>query len=127
MNKIAINVDIGYAFDMLAISSVKLAKIMNDDEKLDLAIRNNASLLADLCDQINTDKLAQVLGSKEYKALLEKNREVFEAVDKAKNDEVKASYVDRLNYERWVLKNELQTKFFGIEPSEQKIGYDKAN
>jgi len=54
---------------------------------------------------------------------LEANRETFEAVDKAKDDKVKASLIDKLNYKRYLCKQDLQKKFFNNNLREIKIGY----
>ena len=64
--------------------------------------------------------------SVEYKKLYEVNTKTFEAVDDAKEDGVKASYVDKCNYERYLAKVALQERFFPEEDmKENKLGYEK--
>jgi hypothetical protein len=51
----------------------------------------------------------------------------FEAVDKAKKNQVTARDVDFCNYKRYVAKQKFQIKFFKIDVSEIKIGYGEYN
>jgi hypothetical protein len=74
-------------------------------------------------EQVGAQKMNEILDSPEYKNLVDKNEEVFEAVDLAKIDAVPASLVDKLNYQRYLAKQAIQKKFFGAEIKEQKIGY----
>ncbi len=117
--KIRVNLDAGYVFDMLSILKVKNS-FKND-------LNSTCDLLEfedNLINQIGEELFSKILTSLEFQDLYLKNLEIFKAVDKAKNDLVKASYVDKLNYDRWVIKNILQKKFFGEVTSERKIGYD---
>jgi hypothetical protein len=115
---IKITVSEGYAFDYLAILEVKTGKSPSPQNT-----RNFADCLADLRAQLNPERLAQILASPEYADLVQTNRKVFEAVDGAKRDEVPASRVDALNYQRFECKQRLQNKFFHEPLTEQKIGY----
>ena len=117
--KIKVELDAGYVFDMLAILKVK-NEMRGDME----SILNLFNFEEEIYTQIGMSKFNKVVNSLEFQDLYYKNLEIFNAVDKAKKDEVKASFVDRLNYDRWVLKNKLQEKFFGEKTTEQKIGYD---
>jgi hypothetical protein len=49
----------------------------------------------------------------------------FDAVDKAKTNEVTAQHVDYCNYQRHTAKQNFQNKFFNSDLSEVKIGYEK--
>ena len=53
------------------------------------------------------------------------NRLTFEAVNKAKNNEVTAKEVDYCNYQRHIAKINFQKKFFSCDVNEVKIGYEK--
>ena len=108
-----------YAFDYLAILEVKLKKQPK-----------NKTLLYEICkvtnlinNQIGGILFANIYDSYEYNALIEINEKVFEAVEKAKEDEIKASEVDNLNYQRFVCKQALQKTFFDNSTVEIKIGY----
>ena len=119
--KIKVELDAGYVFDMLAILKVK--NEMNGDMK---SILNLLEFEEGVYTQISIERFNKILNSGEFQDLYYKNLEIFCAVDKAKLDEIKASQVDRLNYDRWVLKNKLQEKFFGEKTTEQKIGYGES-
>ena len=68
---------------------------------------------------------SKIIKSKEYNDLLNANELTFNAVDKAKTDDVLASYVDKCNYGRMLSKKKLQEKFFNTNLTETKIGYEK--
>ena len=108
----------GYAFDFLSILEVKTGKSPSTQNT-----RNFADTLANLRDQLGSDRLAEILQSPEYRDLVQTNQQVFEAVDGAKRDAVPASTVDALNYRRFEYKQRLQNKFFTEPLTEQKIGY----
>jgi len=108
-------VDEAYAFDFLSIFYIKRNNsIFNKKawKECEASIKNQIP-----------DKFNIIIKSKEYKALLEANKKTFNAVDKAKKDLVKASYVDQCNYERYLAKKSLQNKFFTTSLKETKIGY----
>ena len=63
--------------------------------------------------------------SDEYKNILNANNLTFDAVDKAKTNEVSAQYVDYCNYQRHTAKYKFQNKFFNSDLNEIKIGYEK--
>tara|TARA_R110000744_G_scaffold374418_1_gene487196 strand:+ start:358 stop:708 length:351 start_codon:yes stop_codon:yes gene_type:complete len=115
---IKINVDEGYAFDFLAILKVKAER-----DKFILESHKDCRYL--LASQIGEELFSQVESSEEYKNLIDINELIFEAVEKARKDEVPASYIDNLNYKRFLSKKEIQDKFFDKRQSEIKIGYDK--
>jgi len=108
-------VDEAYAFDFLSIFYIKR-------NNSDLTLKAWSECKDYIKDQI-PDKFNKIIKSKEYKNLLKANLKTFKAVDKAKIDKIKASYVDSCNYERYLAKKALQTKFFSTSLKETKIGY----
>lgn len=115
---IKISVDAAFAFDMLAILLVKSKKLNNIQNA-----QNYFAFASEIKDQIGVDKMQEVLNSQEFADLREINSEVFDLVDKAKDDSCLASDVDKGNYQRYLAKKALQQKFFGGELKETKIGY----
>lgn len=117
---IKITVDEAYAFDYYSILEIK--KEYKSDVESQIKI-----IEGDLINSVGYEKFILIKDSKEYKNLYMSNKETFDAVDKAKNDDVKASYVDKCNYQRMICKKELQKKFFSGDLTEQKMGYEKLN
>ena len=111
-------VDEAYAFDYLSILEVKKekSKISNDTW-------NTCHMY--LKNQFDSQKWLSIINSEEYKDMIKANQLTFIAVDKAKNNEVTAQYVDYCNYQRHVAKQNFQKKFFTSDLSELKIGYEK--
>lgn len=110
---IKINVDEGYAFDYQAILEVKHKRGLIGPEMVSL-------IANDITQNIGWGKYREIIYSQEYLQLLDVNERVFKAVDRAKKDEVLASSVDSLNYERYICKKNLQEKFFNTELKEKK-------
>lgn len=104
---IKILVDEGYAYDYLAILSVKHKKLNNEKT---LATRNlcNEHILS----QIPDNQHVNILNSEEFKNLFDVNFETFDAVEKARYGEISAKEVDDLNMKRYYCKVALQNKFF---------------
>ena len=122
-SKITIPVDYGYAFDFLSIYEVKLNKV--DGAPLYQNIKNFTEANHHIKDQIGEQKFFEIIESQEYLDLVKANQELFELVDLAKTDAVKASIVDDGVYKRFLCKRKLQEKFFpDAEKVEQKIGYN---
>lgn len=115
---IKVSLDEGVALDMLAILQVKAKKAQNIQ-----SAQNYFSFSYEIRKQIGGEKMEEILSSSEYLSLVDINKRVFEAVDLAKTDEIPASVVDHLNYERYLAKKKIQEKFFGGELKEQKLGY----
>jgi len=115
---INILVDEAYAFDYLSILEVKKQKssISNDAW---------ANCYIHLQNQFDNEKWLYIINSKEYENMIKANELTFDAVDKAKNNEVTAQYVDNCNYQRHAAKQNFQKKFFTSDLSELKIGYEK--
>tara|TARA_Y100000034_G_C6748419_1_gene332507 strand:+ start:279 stop:647 length:369 start_codon:yes stop_codon:yes gene_type:complete len=116
---IKMTVDEAYAFDYYSILQIKFENDTIQHDTVEI-IRH------DIISQIG-EVFHEVLRSKEYANLLKANKETFEAVDKAKIDDVLASFVDKCNYKRMLAKKALQERFFSSPLSETKIGYEKYN
>lgn len=118
---INILVDESHAFDYLAIFEVK-HKIDPTNKEKELNFKKCWDYLK---NQIKNNELFEsIMNSKEYKDCFKTNYLTFQAVDSAKTDKVKASYVDKCNYKRFRAKQKLQQKFFKNKITETKIGYE---
>lgn len=115
---ISLLVDEAYAFDYLSILEVK-------KEKTSLNHEAWFNCWKHLRNQFESEKWLSMICSEEYKNMIKANKLTFEAVDKAKTNEVTAQYVDFCNYQRHIAKENFQKKFFSKSLSEVKIGYDK--
>jgi hypothetical protein len=113
--KINLEVDIAYAIDFLSILEVKLSKL---NDKISLNNFNDQKRF--LSDQMDFNLFNQILNSEEYENLYETNKRIWESIDLIKTGNITAKHVDDLNYQRWILKNKLQSKFFNHTTSEQK-------
>jgi uncharacterized protein with PIN domain len=115
---ITLLVDEAYAFDYLSILEVKKQKS---------SISNDAwnKCYAYLQNQFDNEKWWHMMHSKEYESMIKANELTFDAVNKAKNNEVTAQHVDYCNYQRHSAKQNFQKKFFTSDLSELKIGYEK--
>jgi hypothetical protein len=114
---INLNVDEAYAFDYLSILEIKKEKSSNNKQWLDCLLY--------LQNQFEPEKWLSIIHSEEYKSMIKANLLTFDAVDKAKNNEVTAQHVDYCNYQRHIAKQNFQKKFFTSDLSELKIGYEK--
>jgi hypothetical protein len=85
---IKITVDEAYAFDYLSIIEIKSKNnnVINDALEI---IKN------DLISQLGNELVNKILSSEEYLTLYNANKLTFHVVDKAKKDEVNASYLDK--------------------------------
>lgn len=111
-------VDEAYAFDYLSILDLKRQK---SSDSYDAWI----NCYKYLQNQFDNDKWLSMIYSSEYKEMLKANTLTFDAVEKAKNNEVSAQYVDECNYLRYKAKQNFQKKFFSESLSELKLGYEK--
>ena len=115
-------VDEAYDFDYLSILFIKAEKNNFSGQTFD----NWKKCYDYLKIQINNQNLwDNIICSQEFYDMKEANLKTFEAVDKAKNNEVTAKDVDYCNYLRHIAKEKFQKKFFNSNLSEQKIGYEK--
>jgi hypothetical protein len=101
---ISIKVDLGYAFDYLAILEIK-----KDMNLLNKGIYS--SFIEDLKITVGEQLFLQILDSQEYKELKESNLKTFIAVDMAKDNKILASEVNDCNYQRFQKKQQLHNKF----------------
>ena len=115
---IKLMVDEAYAFDYYSIFELKFKNNF-------VPLKTVEGIKENLISELGLDKFTNVINSREYEDLLKANKLTFDAVDMAKTDEVKASYVDICNYQRMLAKKALQNKFFTNKLTEIKIGYDK--
>lgn len=115
---ITLTVDEAYAFDYYSILQLK-----HDNGYLPLSTLEIAK--NDLVQNLGSEVVETILNSTEYREVYNANRLTFDAVDKAKEDLVPASYVDKCNYQRMLAKKALQAQFFNSDLSEIKIGYEK--
>ena len=121
---IKISLDEAYVFDLLSILDLKRAKSTGreDNQK---HIENYNILYDEISEQITDIKMHQIIKSEEYTHLVAINSKVFDLVDLGKDQEGLAKTTAMANYDRFILKNELQKKFFKNPLKEAKIGYDK--
>lgn len=116
---ICLRVDESYAFDYLSILELKYRMDKENSQK-----KLNYTACYDYLKTQLGDLFLLITGSEEYKECLKANMMTFQAVDKAKTDEVPASHVDRCNFQRHSAKQALQKKFFNNDLTELKIGYE---
>lgn len=119
MTKYPLPVDAAYFFDFISILSIKY------DRFGDKKVLNDYVECADVMKGIiGEQKFNEVTKSKEYQELYDANNILFDMVDLAKDDKVKASDVDSWVLIRWNKKVTLQSKFFPeVVFGEKKYGY----
>ena len=115
---ILLQTDEAYAFDYLSILEIK-------KQKSSSAIEHWLKCYVHLQKQFDSEKWSSIIYSEEYKNMIKANELTFNAVNKAKNNEVTAQYVDHCNYQRYIAKQNFQKRFFNSNLSELKIGYEK--
>ncbi len=102
---IPLKVPKAYAYDYLSIFDVKLTKgVVSEYDFKECSV--------DIATKIGIQQHFDILASQYYKELYRLNLATWDAVDLAKIDAVKASYVHNLNTERWKAKKTLQEYFF---------------
>ena len=101
---IDISVDEAYEFDYYAIMELKFHKGAIPELLLKKIEYN-------ITKQLGTELFQTILESSEYKKLYEANVNTFDAVDKAKTNQVTAQEVDRTNYERMLAKKHFKVSF----------------
>lgn len=120
---IKISVDEAYAYDMLAILEIKYKKMNLSLESLN----NHYELQETLRKEVGAQRHSEIVLSKEFQRLYDANLKIFERIDEIKEREIHSSdatYIDNMNYERYLAKKTLQEKFFPTQKlTEQKIGY----
>jgi hypothetical protein len=121
---IKISLDEAYVFDLLSILDLKKAKSIGKEDN-QKHIENYNILHDEISEQITDLKMHQIIKSQEYRDLVDINTKVFDLVDLGKEQEGLARTTAMANYDRFILKNKLQKKFFKNPLKEVKIGYDK--
>jgi len=116
---IKISLDESYVFDILSIYQIKKIKSPNNTVNL----KNFNNLYSDIALEIGDSKLDTVIKSEEYLNLLKVNMETFDLVDAVKTNPCLGKEVDQSNYNRYLKKVALQSKFFDTKVTETKIGY----
>ena len=104
LTKIRLLVDLGYAFDYFSILELKNKKGALSDSIIDLVRQ-------DIISQISEQDFNKIYCSVEYKNLLEANIKTFEAVDRAKQNNITAKEVDEHNMLRYYAKMALQQAY----------------
>lgn len=113
--KVNLYVDLAYAFDFLSILQVK-ADQLQDDISL-----NNFNYQKDYIEkQVKPPLFKKIIDSKEYENLYSINKNLWDSINLIKTKKITAKYIDDLNYQRWIIKNKLQKRFFKTKTSEQK-------
>ena len=118
---IDISVDESYAFDMLSILLVKFNKTNGESE-----LANYSNMAQKIKGQVGEERYRTVLQSIEFESLWEENQKIFDLVDRVKKEckgDDLAYRVDSSNFARYVIKKDLQRKFFNSEVKETKHGY----
>lgn len=113
-----ISLDESYVFDILSIYELKINK--STDSKKEKLVFCYQLLESEIISQIGDVKYVEIKSSNEYASLLESNEKVFDLVDRANETELSKITADA-NYERYLHKVKLQTKFFETENTEVKI------
>jgi hypothetical protein len=121
---IKISLDEAYVFDLLSILDLKRTKSVGKEDN-QKHIENYNTLHDEISEQISDIKMLEIIKSEEYKDLVDINSKVFDLVDLGKDQEGLAKITAMANYDRFILKNKLQKKFFKNPLKEAKIGYDK--
>jgi len=117
-------VDESYAFDYLSILNIKHDMDRENKQKKENYFKCLNFLKAQFSDK---SFFQSILDSKEFQNCYRANLLTFKAVDKAKKNKISASYVDKCNYKRYLVKEILQKKFFNNNLTETKIGYEIYN
>jgi len=117
---IKISLDEAYVFDLLSILDLKKDKSKNTEANIN-HIGNYNNLYAEVSFQISEDFLKEILASQEYQELKSTNLKVFDLVDLGLKDDGLAGITAKENYQRFILKNKLQKKFFKNNLKEAKI------
>lgn len=110
---INLSVDEAYAFDYLSILEVKFLFLLDNQ---------HLQCYRYLVEQLGQDLVISIIQSEEYEKLIEANKKVFLAIEEIRTtkEPVDARVIDNLNTERFLLKKQLQSKFFNSNVSEVK-------
>ena len=117
---IKISLDEAYVFDLLSILDLKKIKSIGKEDN-QKHIENYNTLYSEISEQITDIKMNEIIESEEYKDLVDINTKVFDLVDLGKEQEGLARTTAMANFDRFILKNKLQKKFFKNNLKEAKI------
>lgn len=112
--KVNLEVDAAYAIDFLSILDVKVLKLKDKQSKENFR-KCRKNIKKDIGNLLN-----KICRSNEYRKLFSANKLLWEIIEKIKTGKITAKMVDDLNYQRWILKNNIQRKYFGSITAEQK-------
>lgn len=116
---IKITVDEAFAYDLLSITAIKAG--------VDRTTMSRVLVLADqIVEQVTFEVHETVIASPEYRDLRAANQRVFDLINlyKTRGELVgDAKAIDMANLDRYRAKQALQTRFFGTELTERKLGY----
>jgi len=115
---IRISLDESYVFDLLSIYEVKLS--MSTGKKREQILKSLIKLRIEIIDQIGSKLFNEIIASLEYTLLQSANKLVFDLVDRAHETKLSKETADA-NYQRYIRKSELQTKFFTSDMMEVKL------
>lgn len=113
--KVNLYVDLAYAFDFLSILQVKADQLQDD-----ISFNNFKYQKDYIAKQVKLLLFKKIIDSKEYKDLYSVNKNLWDSINLIKTKKITAKYIDDLNYQRWIIKNKLQKRFFKTKTSEQK-------
>lgn len=120
--KIPVLLDACEIYDRLTILYIKLSQCSNLEIQSKLRTQ-----IEDLQTTINLnigyDTARSIAKSEEYNNLYKVNLELFNLFDKLKTEDFSASIPDKLNYQRYLAKKQIQEKFFTKSIEEVKLGY----
>jgi hypothetical protein len=112
-----------YVYDMLAILMIKSRESYTETNN-----RNAENMSSCLGQQVGKELHHQIMWSEEYLNLYRANLAVFQRIDEIKKREATgadATFIDEQNYNRYLAKQALRSRFFPDVPmEEQKLGYD---
>ena len=122
---VAIQIQESEAMDRLTILLIKIEKGRDFPDIQKKLIDEANELQKTIVAAITEGVASLVFRTPEYIDLFLVNKKLFEAVDLAKTDAIKASEVDSLVSTRYLTKKKLQEKFFNSQYKEIKLGYTK--
>lgn len=115
---IKISLDESYVFDLLSIYEVKLS--VSTENKREQILKSLIKLRTEIEEQIGIELFNEITTSLEYTLLRSANKRVFDLVERANETKLSKETADA-NYQRYIRKIELQTKFFDNDITEVKL------
>lgn len=121
---ITVKIQPAKAYDELSVLYIKTQKT-NDIERKKKIISEINTLENEIIASIGLTEHLNIVRSAEYHKLFDINLKTFEEIDTITDEDIKAKKIDTQNYERFLVKKELQKKFFTNELNEIKLGYNE--